>query len=333
MPELRELKTQVELSFDNVGDALLFCPDITLSSSWYEEATGQPNFKIRATSSFHGAPWFDAIRLEVIPDDAGETKRMSGGRSFTMPSKIHGFAQVLGIFTHTNVNTEQHENQAGAASEDAYCDASVFVRWLGGMYEDGEPDANIYEKPIPVSRGIGHMKEIGSPTKNPYQIFQASQKAILAPVWLIPEPGKPGQYFAMKNDNNGTWHQFGDNGKRNAGSGSSSHDIGQQTQAREERGVAGESFTHSSQYDSSGSDHSEDESRSTRGLIQQLREQANAKRKQPNGEGNGCSNAGCDSSDDEPLQHKRARVDDNPMNPVTMVIVSKQVPGTKNTVV
>ena len=285
--ELKELKTQVELSFENVDDALLFCPDIVLSSSWYEEATGQPNFKIRATSSFHGAPWFDAVRLEVIPDDAGETKPMSDGRLFTMPSKIHGYAQVLGIFTHSmNVNTEQHQNQAGTTSDDRYCDASVFVRWLGGMYEDGDPDANVYEKPIPVSRGIGHMKEIGSPTKNPYQIFQASQKAILAPVWLIPEPGKPGQYFAMKNDDNGSWHQFGDNGKKNAGSGSSSHDIGQETQAHGESGVAGKSSTHSSQYDSSGSEDSEDESRSTRALLQQLREQKSAKRKQPDGEEN-----------------------------------------------
>ena len=189
-----------------------------------------------------------------------------------MPQKIHGFAQVLGIFIHTNGTCESDHDDHGGSGESAdpgsdgdnnipeSIEASIFVRWLGGMYEDGEPDANVYEKPIPVSRDIGHMKEIGSPSKNPYQIFHASQKAIIAPVWLIPEPGKPGQYYAMKNDDNGTWHQFG------------------------ESGVAGGCATDNTNYDSSGSSGSEDVSRSMTGLLQQLRNQENGKRKQPNGE-------------------------------------------------
>ena len=314
VPELKELKTQVELGSMDVDAKLLFVPDITLSSSWYQQATGQPNFKIRATRSFHGAPWFDAVRLEVIPDDAGKRKPMSGGRTFTMPQKIHGFAQVLGIFVHTNGTCESsgdddHQGPGGSGDPDTDGDydipgsieASIFVRWLGGMYEDGEPDANIYERPIPVSRDIGHMKEIGSRTKNPYQIFHASQKAILAPVWLIPEPGKPGQYYAMKNDDNGTWHQFGQSG----------------------------CVTHNINYDSSGSDDSEDVSRSMTGLLQQRRNQENGKRKQPNGKENPSSDtSSSSSSDDEALQHKQLRG-----NGGKMVCVQEQVAGTKKTTV
>ena len=134
------------------------------------------------------------------------------------------------------------------------------------------------------------------------------------------------------------WRQW----QKNAGSGSSSHDIGQETQARGESGVAGKSSTHSSQYDSSGSEDSEDESRSFTALVQQLREQKSAKRKQPDGEENEGSGVGCDSSDDEPLQNKQARVDnssddellqDNPMGPATMVSVLKPVTGTRTTTV
>jgi hypothetical protein len=224
--ELAQLKIQVQSSFRHVDDELLFYPDITLHSTWYEAASGRANFKIRATASFHNAPWFDAVRLEVIPADAGEVTRMRAGKgargtgkTFTMPQKIHGFAQVLGIFTNST-SPPDLQNQGSSVNgssdtdeESSGCpqfEASVFVRWLGGMYQDGEKDANIYEKPVPVSRAIGHMKEIESPTTNPYQIFQAGQNAILAPVWLIPEPGQPGQYFAVKNDDKGTWHQFGE---------------------------------------------------------------------------------------------------------------------------
>ena len=152
--------------------------------------------------------------------DAGNVKPMRRKKTFTVPAKIHGYAQVLGIFTNSKAAPDV-QNQGSSSSGSSETDgeegsgcfdkeASIFLRWLGGMYEDGEADANVYERPVPVSRAIGHMKEIESPRKNPYQIFQAGQNAILAPVWLIPEPDKPGQYFAVKNDDKETWHQFGE---------------------------------------------------------------------------------------------------------------------------
>ena len=69
------------------------------------------------------------------------------------------------------------------------------------------------------------------------------------------------------------------------------------------------------------------------GLLQQLRNQENGKRKQPNGEENEGSGAGCSSSDDEALQQKQLRGEDSAVNGTKMVSVSEKVAGTKTTAI
>ena len=188
-----------------------FYPDIQLHSAWYTEATGKENFKLRATACFHGKPWFDAVRLEVEPTNKGKLLRLDRGSQFKVPQTIHGYAKVVGIFLHGIDDTGISDgNSSNSDTNEANeVTAHIFVRWLDGMYPGGKANASIFHSAAPVSHGIGHMKDCKAQgNESPYQIFSVDQKAILCPVWLLPDSDKEGEYMAIKNDDKGSWHQY-----------------------------------------------------------------------------------------------------------------------------
>jgi hypothetical protein len=188
-----------------------FYPDIQLHSGWYTEATGKGNFKLRATACFHGKPWFDAVHLEVEPTNKGKLLRLDRGRQFKVPQTIHGYAKVVGIFLHGVDDTSSSDGNASNSdtNEANEVTAHIFVRWLDGMYPGGKANASIFHSAAPVSHEIGHIKDCKAQgNESPYQIFSVDQKAILCPVWLLPDSDKEGEYMAIKNYDRGSWHQY-----------------------------------------------------------------------------------------------------------------------------
>jgi hypothetical protein len=206
-----QLKAECAATFESVDSQIWFYPDIQLHSAWYTEATGKENFKLRATACFHGKPWFDAVRLEVEPTNKGKLLRLDRGSQFKVPQTIHGYAKVVGIFLHGIDDTGISDgNSSNSDTNEANeVTAHIFVRWLDGMYPGGKANASIFHSAAPVSHGIGHMKDCKAQgNESPYQIFSVDQKAILCPVWLLPDSDKEGEYMAIKNDDKGSWHQY-----------------------------------------------------------------------------------------------------------------------------